>query len=147
VKSIRAALVRLWGRTGPDSRPAINIDDPALRVVVTAFDDAEAASAALGRADHWQPEQPAVLRHHLVLPARRVDSARELLEPDGWALRPGGRGGERVEAGDAAVVALRIQHLDALRCSQESSRMAGLAQRLDGRALGWDALQPEVMAG
>lgn len=39
--------------------------------------------------------------------------------------------------------ALRVAVLDGLRCSQESSRMAGLAQRLGGTSLGWDALQQD----
>jgi hypothetical protein len=45
------------------------------------------------------------------------------------------------------VVLQRVQVLDALHCSQERSRMAGLAQRREGLALGWDALQPDPGAG
>ena len=45
------------------------------------------------------------------------------------------------------VVLQRVQVLDALHCSQERSRMAGLAQRRGGLALGWDALQPDPGAG
>ena len=44
---------------------------------------------------------------------------------------------------DARLLGLqRVQVLDALHCSQERSRMAGLAQRRGGVALGWEALQP-----
>lgn len=47
------------------------------------------------------------------------------------------------EVPDARVLVLqRVQVLDALHCSQERSRMAGLAQRRNGLALGWEALQP-----
>ncbi|MBB5918013.1 hypothetical protein BJY24_006925 [Nocardia transvalensis] len=48
----------------------------------------------------------------------------------------------RWRAADATLILQRVQVLDALHCSQERSRMAGLAQRHDGAALGWDALQP-----
>ncbi|MER5391245.1 hypothetical protein [Saccharopolyspora sp. NPDC002686] len=120
----------------------ISADDPALRVVVVAYDEAEAASAALARADEWQPGLPAVLRHHLTLPDRTIEEARALLAADGWELRPGGRGAEDGGTELTAVVALRVQELDALHCSQESSRMAGLAQRHGGQVHGWDALQP-----
>ncbi|WP_235863856.1 hypothetical protein [Saccharopolyspora kobensis] len=123
-------------------KPVISTDDPALRVVVTAYDETEAASAALARADEWQSGLPAVLRHHLALPERSIESARDLLSADGWDLRPGGRGAERGGAGLTAMIALRVQQLDALHCSQESSRMAGLAQRHGGQVYGWDALQP-----
>ena len=40
------------------------------------------------------------------------------------------------------VTLQRVQILDALHCSQERSRMAGLAQRRGGVVAGWDALQP-----
>ncbi|MGP4017224.1 hypothetical protein [Saccharopolyspora sp. 5N708] len=131
-----------WSARRARNRPVISVDDAGLRVVVTAYDETEAASAALARAEHWQPELPAVLRHHLALPERSIEPAREILAADGWRLRPGGRGAEHAGAGLSALVALRVQRLDALRCSQEGSRMAGLAQRHDGQVFGWDALQP-----
>lgn len=144
LRGISGLARRLRNRRNSARKPVISIDDPDLRVVITAFDPAEAASSALERGLRWQPRQPAVLRHHLLLPASRIESARELLEPDQWRVRTeeatpeqGKRQAEGVE-----VSASRIQHLDALHCSQESSRMAGLAQRLGGTALGWDALQP-----
>ncbi|MEU6268721.1 hypothetical protein [Saccharopolyspora shandongensis] len=120
----------------------ISIDDPGLEVVVTAFDETEAASAALARSTRWQPGLPAVLRHHLALPDRSIELARALLDADGWSVRTGGRGDEHAAPGLTALVALRVQQLDALHCSQESSRMAGLAQRHAGESFGWDALQP-----
>ncbi|WP_330270050.1 hypothetical protein OG205_22305 [Lentzea sp. NBC_00516] len=113
-----------------DEVPTLSIDDPALVVVVEAFDIAEADSAALARSPQWRADDLAVLRHHLRIPADQVERARELLTPDGWVL----------VAGDISHIS-RVQKLDALHCAQERSRMASLAQRLGGDALGWDALQ------
>jgi hypothetical protein len=110
--------------------PPLEIDSPGLEVVVEAFDVAEADSAALARSPRWRADEPAVLRHHLELPPDQVERARELLAPDGWALRREDR-----------WHALRVQRLDALRCAQERARMASLAQRLGGDWIGWDALQ------
>ena len=107
------------------------MDDPALVVVVEAFDIVEADSAALARSPQWRPDELAVLRHHVRIPADQVERARELLAPDGWVLA----------SGDISHIS-RVQKLDALHCAQERSRMASLAQRLGGEALGWDALQP-----
>ncbi|WP_433871997.1 hypothetical protein [Saccharopolyspora sp. CA-218241] len=123
-------------------QPVISPDDPDLAVVARSFDETEAASAALARAADWRPELPAVLRHHLVLPTAAEDAVRPVLAADGWELRAGGAASERTAADGAGFVALRVQRLDALHCSQEASRMAGLAQRHGGTALGWDALQP-----
>nr|WP_245900631.1 hypothetical protein [Prauserella shujinwangii] len=91
----------------------------------------------MARASAWSPGRPAVLRHHLLLPADRVPEATALLAPDGWDVREAGREGDRIR-----VHALRADRLDALLCARERARMAGLAQRLGGDALGWDALQP-----
>jgi len=112
--------------------PALSVDDPDLVVVVEAFDIVEADSAALARSPRWRPDELAVLRHHVRIPVDQVERARELLEPDGWV----------VATGDISHIS-RVQKLDALHCSQERSRMASLAQRLGGEALGWDALQPD----
>nr|WP_257233644.1 hypothetical protein [Halopolyspora algeriensis] len=146
---MRSVLARLGRRTRAGEPTTIDIDDPALRVVVEAFDETEAASAALARAARWQPERPAVLRHHLILPATAVEDAEDLLHEDGWTVRASHRDHARAEtpntSGDeSTVIALRVQRLDALHCAQESARMAGLAQRFRGRALGWDAMQPET---
>ncbi|GAA3654419.1 hypothetical protein GCM10022267_45910 [Lentzea roselyniae] len=121
--------LRDWLRR--QDEPALSIDDPALVVVVEAFDIAEAGSAALARSPQWRADELAVLRHHVRIPADQVERARELLTPDGWVL----------VAGDISHIS-RVQKLDALHCAQERSRMASLAQRLGGEALGWDALQP-----
>lgn len=135
---------RFFRRLGKSRKPpVISVDDPHLSVVVRSFDETEAASAALNAAQSWRPDDPAVLRHHVQLPAAELDRARELLESDGWTLRPAE---EPTDQGSSAnrmisATALRVQKIDALHCSQESSRMAGLAQRLGGTALGWDALQ------
>ncbi|GAA1349308.1 hypothetical protein [Saccharothrix algeriensis] len=123
-------LSRLRGWRARRGEPALGIDSPGLEVVVEAFDHAEADSAALARSPHWRATAPAVLRHHLVLPPDQAERARELLAPDGWELRDG----------DVSY-ALRVQVLTALSCAQERSRMAGLAQRLGGDWIGWDALQ------
>ena len=116
-------------------------DTPDLAVVAEAFDPIEADSAVLARSSSWVGDQPAVLRHHLLLPADRIAVASRILAQDGYVLREPGAGDVREDRAQVLVHALRVQHLDALHCAQERSRMAGLAQRLGGDALGWDALQ------
>jgi hypothetical protein len=128
-------LGRLRDLLHRQDEPALSIDDPSLVVVVEAFDIAEADSAALARSPQWRADEPAVLRHHVRIPADQVERARELLTPDGWVI----------SAGDISHIS-RVQILDALHCAQERSRMASLAQRLGGEALGWDALQPRPAA-
>jgi len=124
-------LGRLRDLLRREDEPSLSIDDPDLVVVVEAFDIAEADSAALARSPRWRADELAVLRHHVRIPSDQVERARELLSPDGWVL----------VAGDISHIS-RVQRLDALHCAQERSRMASLAQRLGGEALGWDALQP-----
>ena len=124
-------LGRLRELLGQRAEPSLSMDDPELVVVVEAFDIAEADSAALARSPQWRADELAVLRHHVRIPSDQVEHARELLTPDGWVL----------VAGDISHIS-RVQKLDALHCAQERSRMASLAQRLGGEALGWDALQP-----
>lgn len=133
-------LARVTGRHAR-SEPVISADDPDLEVAVQAFDETEAASAVLGRSTTWQPDQPAVLRLHLALPPDGVEAARAVLAQDGWQLEPGGRGTSDARSELTALIAHRVQKLDALHCSQEASRIAGLAQRRDGQVFGWDALQ------
>ena len=123
-------LVRLRELLGRRDEPSLSIDDPTLVVVVEAFDIAEADSAVLARSPEWRADELAVLRHHVRIPSEQVERAREMLSPDGWVL----------VAGDISHIS-RVQKLDALHCAQERSRMASLAQRLGGDALGWDALQ------
>ena len=132
-------MAGLWSRLRRrPSVPTLDPDRDDLVVVASCFDDAEAASVSLERArttaPAWDADAPAVLRHHLVLPADAVADAVAVAAQDGYAP---------VEAvAPANLVLRRVQVLDALHCAQESSRMAGLAQRRDGRVLGWDALQP-----
>ncbi|MFD0362536.1 hypothetical protein ACFQZZ_13905 [Nocardia sp. GCM10030253] len=109
-------------------------------VVATSFDDAEACSAVLARATAWQADAPAVLRHHLRIPAVQIEQVCAIAAQDGYA--PAARVDAPSADGLQPVVLQRVQLLDALHCSQERSRMAGLAQRHDGTADGWDALQP-----
>ncbi|MBF6177121.1 hypothetical protein [Nocardia otitidiscaviarum] len=123
---------RLFGRA---TAPELDPSDTDLVEVVSSFDDAEACSTALERATGWTPQRPAVLRHLLRLPAAQVESAAAIAAQDGYTVHERG-------AGDPCEVVLqRVQLLDALHCSQERARMAGLAQRHDGTALGWTAWQ------
>ncbi|WP_280427936.1 hypothetical protein [Nocardia brasiliensis] len=133
-----AGIWRRWfGRRGAATLDPSRAD---LVVVTASFDDAEACSAALARADGWTADAPAVLRHHLRIPAEQVETVCAIAAQDGYAPAPrvGGRGADPLEN----LILQRVQVLDALHCSQERSRMAGLAQRHEGTADGWDALQP-----
>jgi hypothetical protein len=129
------AFDRLRSLLGRRQELPFDLDNPGLNVVAQAFDPAEADSAVLARSPRLRPGERAVLRHHLVLPEGQVETARALLAQDGWDLRV-------VEPGDPCRLhARRAQLITALSCAQERSRMAGLAQRLGGDALGWDCLQ------
>lgn len=123
--------------------PAVSYDpaDPALEVVIEAFEAARADSAVMAdaAARGVDLDQPLLVRHHLVaLPdAEALAVAGRLLGQDGYVL---------VAVPDAgrprAVLACRTQVLTVLSASQERSRMAGLAQRLGGDVEGWDAQAP-----
>jgi len=141
VKFVRTFLASLGIGRRPSGKPMISADDRGLTVVVESFDDTEAASSVLERSSDWRPEEPAVLRHHLNLPSGAINTARSLLAQDGWELRPAQAPEDGDRTGLGGFVAVRVQELDALHCSQESARMASLAQRHGGRAVGWDALQ------
>ncbi|WP_460864531.1 hypothetical protein [Rhodococcus aerolatus] len=137
VARVRAAL-------GGAGEPPLDPADPDLVVVVTSDDAAEACSAALERSPGFVAGREVLLRHHLLLPAGAAGGAAETAAQDGYAPAPAdapGLPGAGV-AGLERLTLQRVQLLDALHCSQERSRMAGLAQRLDGRVTGWDALQP-----
>ncbi|WP_282785043.1 MULTISPECIES: hypothetical protein [unclassified Nocardia] len=123
---------RLFGRA---TAPELDPSGADLVEVVSSFDDTEACSTALERATGWAPERPAVLRHLLRLPAAQVETAAAIAAQDGYAVH------ERGDGDPCEVVLQRVQPLDALHCSQERARMAGLAQRHDGTALGWTAWQ------
>ena len=137
-------LRRLFGSR---KQTPLDQDRPDLVVVASSFDDVEACSTALDRAaaedPRWDADAEAVLRHHLRLPVSLVADAVSIAAQDGY--RPQHPGGQASPAEDGATVELvlqRVQVLDALHCSQERSRMAGLAQRLGGSVDGWDATQP-----
>ncbi|MFD3747590.1 hypothetical protein [Nocardia sp. NPDC058633] len=135
-------VVRMWRRLFGGSAQELDPLRDDLVVVASSFDDAEACSTALDRAKALDREADAVLRHHLRLPAEQLESACEIAGYDGY---------ERAEAAATAqelvpIILQRVQRLDPLSCSQERSRMAGLAQRHDGVADGWDALQPPRIA-
>ncbi len=141
---------RLFSRVKTAPLDAARID---LVVVASSFDDAESCSAALERGTvmyGWVAEAEAVLRHHLVLPSDMVADAAAVASQDGYfqadvaALDPAVPKTEssRAVANGVCLVLQRVQVIDALHCSQERSRMAGLAQRRGGMVLGWDALQP-----
>src|SRR3546814_14491837 len=76
------------------------------------------------------------------------DLAESIVAQDGYV-----RGSSRPEdvtpvvENSVRVVFERVQVLDALHCSQERSRMAGLAQRLGGSVAGWDARSEERRVG
>ncbi|WP_040776831.1 hypothetical protein [Nocardia pneumoniae] len=136
---------RLWRRlVRRDRRTELDPNRADLVVVAASFDDAEACSTALARATGLVPDAPAVLRHHLRIPPRHVETVCAIAAQDGYTPAPqvGGPGTDALET----VILQRVQLLDALHCSQERSRMAGLAQRHDGTADGWDALQPHDAA-
>ena len=141
---------KLFSRSTPKALDPTRTD---LVVVASSFDDAESCSAALERGSNetgWQSEDEAVLRHHLVLPADTVADAAAVAAQDGYVLvdqaSPTGPSSTVqfvLPVSDGVAVTLqRVQVLDALHCSQERSRMAGLAQRRGGIVSGWDALQP-----
>nr|WP_296771835.1 hypothetical protein [Rhodococcus sp. (in: high G+C Gram-positive bacteria)] len=141
---------RLFSRSSPVRLDPARTD---LVIVAESFDDAESASSALERASAvggWDSAADTVFRHHLVLPADTVADAASTAAQDGYELVavpiPHPRipeTGYRMEVTDGAPVTLqRVQVVDALHCSQERSRMAGLAQRRGGIVAGWDALQP-----
>lgn len=132
-------VVRMWRRLFGGNAQALDPARADLVVVASSFDDVEACSAVLDRATGLDREAEAVLRHHLRLPAEQLEAACEIAGYDGYTRA------EPVRAADDELVPIilqRVQVLDPLSCSQERSRMAGLAQRHDGVADGWDALQP-----
>ena len=140
---IRSVLRRL---TGGGPAPELDPARADLVVVVSSFDDAQAASSALAQAVGWRPTEQALLRHHLRIPAPARAPVVEIAAQDGYVPSdPAAAAGSDGADGEHPLIDLvlqRVQVLDALHCSQERSRMAGLAQRHDGSVLGWDALQP-----
>lgn len=142
--------LRRWLRGLFGRRRVVPLDPDRtdLVVVVESFDDVEACSRVLERAaasaPRWTESTEAVLRHHLRVPRGELARVAEIAAQDGYLPAPE-PGPDAVPDEDPDLVALvlaRVQLLDALHCSQERSRMAGLAQRAGGHVLGWDALQP-----
>ncbi len=147
-RRVREALFR-----GESAGGRVNPDDEGLVVVVSSYDDVESCTAALERGavqdPRWSAGRHALLRHPLVVPARAIQEIMAICAQEGYVAvpssslcPPAGTVGD-LGTGEVLLVLARSQMLDALHCSQERSRMAGLAQRHDGRALGWDALQPD----
>ncbi|WP_280344218.1 hypothetical protein [Nocardia neocaledoniensis] len=132
-------VVRMWRRLFGGHAETLDPARADLVVVAASFDDAEACSTALDRASALDREAEAVLRHHLRLPATQIDAACEIAGYDGYSRADPA---ERSDGELVPIILQRVQLLDPLSCSQERSRMAGLAQRHDGVADGWDALQP-----
>ncbi|MEV5839762.1 hypothetical protein [Nocardia sp. NPDC052112] len=126
---------RLFTRHEPEPLDPTRSD---LVVVAECFDDSEACSTTLARASALKAGEPALLRHHLRIPPDRIDEVCAIAAQDGYAAAARNAGPHELEA----LILQRVQLLDALHCSQERSRMVGLAQRHDGVADGWDALQP-----
>lgn len=138
---------RLFSRS---TRQTLDPTRTDLVIVASSFDDAESCSTALERATGWESDAEAVFRHHLVLPADTVADAAAVAAQDGYVMADEASSSpansqtpESLAVSDGVEVTLqRVQVLDALHCSQERSRMAGLAQRRGGIVSGWDALQP-----
>ncbi|MEV4157277.1 hypothetical protein AB0J48_30085 [Nocardia salmonicida] len=131
-------VVRMWRRLFGGSARKLDPERDDLVVVASSFDDVEACSTALDRATELDREADAVLRHHLRLPAGQIEAACEIAGYDGYERAMA----TATEPDLVPIILQRVQRLDPLTCSQERSRMAGLAQRHDGVADGWDALQP-----
>ncbi|SIS20823.1 hypothetical protein [Williamsia sterculiae] len=123
----------------------LDVDDPSL-VVVAVSDDPAASSGAVLEASAFVADRQAVLRHVLVLPDRSVDAVLDLAAQAGYRptdVLPPALGAD-LDAGSRCVVLARPQLVDALHCSQERSRMAGLTARHDGEVLAWEVLQAPV---
>lgn len=135
---------------------AVAADDGGLAVVAEGYDDVESCSSALERAaetdPRWAADRQALLRHPMVVPAAAADEIARIGAQEGYTPVDADPGvpesalGE-LAPGEVLLILARSQLLDPLHCSQERSRMAGLAQRHGGRALGWDALQPDLGSG
>jgi len=130
-----------WLRRTPTPPPGLDPDDPRLRLVARAFDPAVADSAVLAAAPELAPDRPALLRHVLRLPRSAFEQAGRLLGQDGYVLRVVDGSTSDEQDDQVLMYAVRSQHLTVLSVAQERSRAAGLAQRLGGEALGWEALQ------
>ncbi|GGF29206.1 hypothetical protein [Williamsia phyllosphaerae] len=147
---VRRLLGRLGGGGSADAE--LTAADPDLIVVAESFDDSAASSAVL-EDSQWRSAEQAVVRHILTVPEGRVDEAVATAAQDGYErVDVSGLSGVAQGAGVSGTGATgvaehtllglaRPQLVDALHCSQERSRMAGLGARHDGTVLGWQVLQ------
>ena len=83
------------------------------------------------------------MRHVLALPDDGVEAAVGLAALDEYEAIPIDVVADRfaIPEGLAPVVLARVQLVDALHLSQERSRMASLASRHSGVAVGWQIVQ------
>ncbi|MGJ0120818.1 hypothetical protein ACQ7HM_16580 [Williamsia sp. MIQD14] len=135
---------RLRGGSGAASEPVPGDSD--LVVVAECFDDTAAASTVLADSA-WRESDQAVLRHLLEIPSDQIDAVADTAAQDGYEVVDAGDiDGPTAEPGPGMtrVALARTQLVDALHCSQERSRMAGLGARHDGTVLGWQVLQRPV---
>ncbi|WP_156758367.1 hypothetical protein [Actinokineospora pegani] len=121
----------------PEPEP-LDVHAPGLAVVASCDDPAVAPSSVLAASKGWAEDGQAVLRYRLELPAARVGEASGLIGQDGYELRVDGE----ETADPVRCAALRAGIVTALAVARDHSRMASLAQRLGGDAIGWDVLQP-----
>ena len=139
-------LGRLRGGGGADA--ALSPEDGDLIVVAESFDDSAASSQVL-EDSAWRSAEQAVVRHILLIPEQLIGDVAATAAQDGYQLVdvPDGPGVSAVSArvSEHTLIGLaRPQLVDALHCSQERSRMAGLGARHDGTVLGWQVLQRAV---
>jgi hypothetical protein len=132
---VSGLLAGLRRRRRP-AAPVLDPTDPRLAVVVRSTDPAASDVAVVAEAvdsGAADPGRPALVRHLLTgLGAEALPALAAALDAS-YAV---------VEA--EPLVVQRVQGLSGLGLAQERTRMAALAQRLGGDALGWEALQVPV---
>jgi len=141
-------LERFMRRLRAEPTPTL-VDDGTLTVVGACFDPARADSAVVEEmraAGVPVDTGPFVMRHVVTLPnASAVAEAVRILAPDGWTVDVVGPDRDVVLEPDAAAggIGVRVwrqQAITGLEPARERTRMAGLAQRLGGDALGYEVL-------
>lgn len=130
----------IGGRAAP--RDVLTVTDRDV-VVVGESDDEAASSSSILDASTLRPADQAVVRHVLALPGDGVEAAVGLAALDEYEAIPVDVVADRfaIPEGLAPVVLARVQLVDALHLSQERSRMASLASRHSGVAVGWQIVQ------
>ena len=130
----------IGGRAAP--RDALTVTDRDV-VVVGESDDEAASSSSILDASTLRPADQAVVRHVLALPSDGVEAAVGLAALDEYEAIPVDVVADRfaIPEGLAPLVLARVQLVDALHLSQERSRMASLASRHSGVAVGWQIVQ------